>query len=116
VKIKLFGKEVVLIVCFVLFLSALTFAEEVSLQGKVDEINLKISKVVVNEKTFVWNSDTKFFDEKGMPTIIDKLRVNTWVYIAGVKAKKGKPITIQKIYLLPGYIPQGEQDQYPFIQ
>jgi hypothetical protein len=72
--------------------------------------------VVVNEKTFAWNSDTKFFDEKGMPTIIDKLRINTWVYIAGVKAKKGKPIIIEKIYFLPGYIPQDKRDQYPFIQ
>ena len=115
-KIRFFGKEIALIVCFVLFLSALTFAEEVRLQGKVDEINLKISKVVVNEKSFVWNSNTKFLDEKGLPTIVEKLKVNTWVYIAGVKAKKGKPITIEKIYLLPGYIPQGERDQYPFMQ
>ena len=113
---KILGKEVVLIVCFVLFLSALTFAEEVRLQGKVDEINLKISKVVVNEKTFVWNSDTKFLDEKGLPTVVEKLKVNTWVYIEAVKAKKGKPNTIQKIYFLPGYIPQGERGQYPFMQ
>jgi len=116
VKIKLFGKEVVLIVCSVLFLSALTFAEEVRLQGVVMEIDLKISKMVVNEKTFVWNSDTKFFDEKGMPTVVEKLKVKTWVYIEGEKAKKGKPNTIQRVYFLPGYIPQGERGKYPFIQ
>jgi len=116
VKINIFVREISLIVCFISIFSTLTFAEEVRLQGKVDEINLKISKMVVNEKTFVWNSDTKFFDEKGMPTIIDKLRVNTWVYIEGVKAKKGKPNTIQKIYFLPGYISQGERDQYPFMK
>ena len=115
-KIRFFGKEVALIVFFVLFFSALTFAEEVRLQGVVMEINLKINQVVVNEKTFVWNSNTKFLDEKGMPTIVEKLKVKTWVYIEGVKAKKGKPNTIQKIYLLPGYIAQGERSQYPFIR
>jgi hypothetical protein len=113
---KNFVKEVILIVCIILIFSGLTLAQEMRLQGKVDEINLKIGQVVVNEKTFMWNSNTKFLDEKGMPTIIDKLRVNTWVYIEGVKAKKGKPNTIQTIYLLPRYIAQGERDQYPFIK
>ena len=118
-KIRFFGKEVALIVCFVLLFSAFTFAAEdkvVRIQGKVMELDEMKKMVIVNEKTFIWDSGTLFFNETGAPITVDKLQKKSWVYIEGLWEKKNKPITIKKIYLLPQYIGPGERDQYPFIQ
>lgn len=119
-KIKFFGEKVILIVCFLLLFSGLTFAQEkdaVRIQGKVMELDVKKNMMVVNEKVFVWDPDTFFYNENGsLITAADKLKTKTWVYIEGVRDRKGGPITIKKIYLLPKYISAKERHLYPFIQ
>jgi hypothetical protein len=105
VKIRFFGKEVALIVCFVLLIPAFTFAAEdkvVRTQGKVMELNFAKKTVIVNEKAFVWNPNTLFFDVKGSPILIteDKLQKGTWVSIEATWIKN-KPLVIKKLILLP---------------
>ncbi len=49
--------------------SALAFAAEpqvFTIEGKVMDWDFKKNMVVVNEKTFVWNAKTLFYDENGI--------------------------------------------------
>jgi hypothetical protein len=105
VKIKFFGREVILLVCFIFLFPGLTFAGEkdvVSLQGIVDELYLSKKMMIVNEhEAFIWDPNTIFYNEKGLPTTIDKLKIKTWVYIEGISDQKDKPTLIKKIYLSP---------------
>jgi len=116
VKIKSYGKEIILVSCFLLLFSAFTFAAEVRIQGKVDELDLKKDVMVVNEKAYTWDINTKFYNENALPIAKGQFKINHWVYIEGVTVRKGSPIAIKKIYLLPGYIGMGDRDKYPFMQ
>ena len=82
-KIKFFGKEVILIVCFIFLFSALAFAQgkDIQIKGKVMELDFAKKTVIVNEKTFVWDQNTLFYDEKGSPITItaDRLTKGTGV-------------------------------------
>lgn len=80
------------------------------------ELDLKRNLMVVNERTFVWGPTTNFYDEKGSPITVDRLRAKTWVYIEGVKDNVKKIPLVEKIYLLPKYIHEKEKHLYPFIQ
>jgi hypothetical protein len=103
VKIRFFGKEVVLIVCFIFLFSALTFAQGkdmVTIAGEVMGLNVAKKILVVNEKTFVWDQNTLFYDEKGSPVRADKLKENVKVFIEATWGKN-KPYTITKIYISP---------------
>jgi len=84
-------------------------------QGVVMGLDLKKNTIIISEETFVWDTNTKFFNEYASPITVDKIKVKNWVYIEGV-AKTGKPTAIQKIYLLPKYIPHEEKDKYPFMK
>jgi len=104
VKIRFFGKEIILIVCFIFLFSALAFAQgkDIQTKGKVMELDFAKKTVIVNEKTFVWNPNTLFFDVKGSPILIteDKLQKGTWVSIEATWIKS-KPLVIKKLTLLP---------------
>jgi hypothetical protein len=104
VKIRFFGKEVVLIVCFIFLFSAFAFAQgkDVQSKGKVMELDFAKKTVIVNEKTFVWDANTLFFDEKGSPISIteDRLAKGTMVRVEATWIKN-KPLVIKKLYLLP---------------
>jgi hypothetical protein len=104
VKIRFFGKEVILIVCFIFLFSALAFAQEKDMQieGKVMKLDFAKKMVVVAEKTFYWNQTTLFYDEKGSPITItaDRLAKRTMVSIEATRIKK-KPYIIKKLSLLP---------------
>jgi hypothetical protein len=103
VKIRFFGKEVALIVCFVLLMPAFTLSAEdklVGIQGEVMGLNVINKTVTVNEKTFVWDQNTLFYDEKGSPVTADKLKKNVKVFIEATWGKN-KPYTITKIYISP---------------
>jgi hypothetical protein len=105
VKIRFFGKEVALIVCFIFLFSALAFTQEKPMpriQGKVMALDLAKKKVVVNEKTFIWDLNSIFYDEKGSPIPItaDRLTKGTGVSIEATWIKN-KPYMIKKLYLLP---------------
>jgi LEA14-like dessication related protein len=103
VKIRFFGKEIVLIVCFVILFSAFAFAAEdqmVSIRGKVMSLDLSRNRIVVSEQIFVWDTNTKFYNEHASPITVDQIKAKNWVYIEGV-ARQGKPIMIQTLSLLP---------------
>ena len=103
VKIRFFGKEVILIVCLIFLFSALTLAqgkEMVTMAGQVMDLNVVKKTVTVNEKTFVWDPNTLFYDENNSPTTADKLKNNVKVHIEATWIKN-KPYIIKKLYLLP---------------
>jgi hypothetical protein len=104
VKIRFFGKEVALIVCCIFLLSGLAFAQgkDIQSKGKVMQLDFAKKTVIVNEKTFFWDQNTLFYDEKGSPISItqDKLAKGTMVRVEATWIKK-KPLVIKKLYLLP---------------
>lgn len=103
-KRKFLGKEVILIVCFIFLFSGLAFAQakDIQTKGKVMQLDFSKKTVIVNEKTFVWNQNTLFYDEKGSPITItaDRLAKGTRVSIEATWIKK-KPLVIKKLSLLP---------------
>jgi hypothetical protein len=110
--------KIVLILCSILLLSVSVFAAEqgvVKIQGKIDEIDLKKNRIVVNEKVFFWDANTLFYNENAFPIKVDKFKTDAWVYIEGVRNTGTSQITIKKIYHLPNYIDRSEGDLYPFI-
>ena len=119
-KVRCFDKGIVLIVFFVFLFSGLTFAQEkgvVKMQGMVDTIDVVKKMMIINEETtFIWDQNTTFRNEKGSTITVDQFKRNNWVYIEGVGSKKGKPILIQKIYLIPKRIRAAEKHLYPFMQ
>jgi hypothetical protein len=103
VKIRFFEKKVIFIVCFIFLFSALVFAQEKDIpkvQGKVATLNVAKQMVTVNEKVFVWDKNTLFFNENGSPVKADKLQKNIRVSIEAAWIKN-KPYRIKKLYLLP---------------
>jgi hypothetical protein len=111
VKLRLLGKEVILIVCFIFFFSALAFAQgkdiqtkgkDIQTKGKVMQLDFAKKTVFVNEKAFVWDANSVFYDEKGSPVYIteDRLKQGTLVSIEFTWIKN-KPLVIKKLSLLP---------------
>ena len=103
-KVRFFGKEVALIVCFIFLFSGLAFAQgkDVQSKGKVMKLDFARKTVIVNEKAFIWDSNSLFYDEKGSPISItaDRLTKGTLVRIEATWIKK-KPLVIKKLHLLP---------------
>ena len=103
-KIRCFGKEIILVVCFIFLFSALAFAQgkDIQSKGKVMQFDFAKKTVIVNEKAFVWDANTLFFDEKGSPIFIteDRLIKGTMVRVEATYIKK-KPLMIKKLHLLP---------------
>jgi hypothetical protein len=103
---------------FVLIISFLTFASDkdvVRIQGRVMEVDLGNRMMIVNEKTFIWDQNTVFYDEKGIPVTVNRLKTKTWVYIEGIRDISQKRVIAGKIYFLPKYIPGKEKHLYPFF-
>jgi hypothetical protein len=104
VKLRFFGKEIILIVCFIFLFSALAFAQgkDIQTKGKVMQLDFAKKTVIVNEKTFVWDANTLFYDEKRSPISItaDRLAKDTLVSIEATWIKN-KPLVIKKLTLLP---------------
>jgi hypothetical protein len=106
------------VIFFVLTIS-LTFALDkdiIRIQGRVMEVDLNHNIMIVNERTFVWNQNTAFYNDRGSPTTVDSLIKKTWVYVEGAKDATKKRVIAQKIYILPKYIPGKEKHLYPFFQ
>ena len=108
---------------FVLFTIVLMFIfsafaqgqEAFKIQGLIMNVDLQKKAMIVNESAFIWDQNTKFYNDKGSPVTVDKLRAKTWVYIQGVKDSGGKRMTAEKIYTLPKYIDKKEKHLYPFF-
>jgi hypothetical protein len=86
------------------------------MQGIVMEVDLKKNMIVVNERMFAWDPNTIFYNEKGSPLTVDKLRAKTWVYIEGMRDNVRKRLVAEKIYMLPKYIDEKEKHLYPFME
>ena len=102
-KIRSLRKEVILISCFLLLFSALTFAADqkaFSVRGKIGELDLWKKRMVVNEKIFVWGPSTLFFDERGVPITTESLKIGIKVSIEATWIKN-KPYTIKTLSVLP---------------
>ena len=118
-KKRLFGKGVILLIFSISIISSLTFAldkDRIAMQGVVMEMDLKKNMMIVNERTFIWDPQTIFYNEKGSPISVDKLGAKSWVYIEGMKDHVKKRAIAEKIYVLPKYIHEKEKYLYPFIQ
>jgi hypothetical protein len=110
-------------IAFVIFLSLvispLTFAADkaiVKTQGVVMAVDLKKSEIVINERKFVLNGNTTFFNERGYPVTVEMLKPKTWVYIEGTDEKAKRRVFATKIYFLPKRIDGKEKDRYPFLK
>jgi hypothetical protein len=102
VKIRFFVKEIALIVCFAILIPAFAFAVEdnmVSIRGKVMSLDLNRNRMVVNEQIFVWDTNTKFYNEHASPITPDKIKAKNWVYIEATEITN-QPYLIRTISLL----------------
>ncbi len=84
-------------------------------QGAILQIDPKNNTMVVNERHFVWNQNTTFYDSKGSPADLGAFKPKSWVYIDGTTARNNI-ILIEKIYLLPKYVGKKEKNRYPFME
>ena len=101
-KIRSFGREAILIVCFILLFSGLAFAQGkdvVRTVGKVMDLDVSKTVLIVSETSYVWDNNTLFYDEEGSPMTANKLRKDIRVSIEARKIK-GKPYLIKKLSLL----------------
>ncbi len=119
-KKRYFGKEWMIIFFCIFIFSALALALDqdrtVRVQGLVMELDSQKNFLVVNEKKFFLNEKTIFHNEDGTITKnIDRLQLNTWVYIVGEYLGLNKHSVAMEIYFLPKFIGEKEKDQYPFI-
>lgn len=113
------NRRIILIVLFTLVISSLTFASErdiVKTQGLVMAVYLSKNLMIVNERRYVWDQKTVFFNDKGSAITVDKLQTKAWVYIEGEEDRINKRVWAKKIYLLPKYINEKEKHLYPFME
>jgi hypothetical protein len=110
--------KIVLMIALGLMAPILTFASDpgiVKFQGVVMALDLKHNSLIVNERTFTWDSQTLISNEKGQPVTPDKLKLRGWVYIEGVPDKANRRNIAKKIYLIPKFIEDKEKHLYPFM-
>lgn len=111
-------KIIIFVVSSIIIFSTSTFAsaqERYRNQGSIMEIDLGKNTMIVNERHFVWNQNTIFYDDKGTPARIDGFKRKSWVYIEGT-LHRNNIILIEKIYLLPKYVGKKEKHRYPFME
>ena len=118
---KYFRNEWIIIFSSIFIFSALALALDedhtVSVQGLVMDLDLQKKIVVVNEAMFTWNQNTVFHNEQGtVINNIDRLKLNTWVYIEGEFDGNKRYNVAKNIYFLPKYIHKKEKRLYPFIK
>lgn len=116
---SLFWKGITFGIVGMIIFFTLTYASEedtIKLQGIMMGLNLGKKMMVVNERPFVWDEKTIINNDQGSLITIDKLKLDSWVYIEGERDKVNKRIMIKKIYLLPKYIDNKERNRYPFMQ
>jgi len=119
VKRKFFKEMGPIVVVIIVVTSVLGFAaegENIRVQGKVMELDLKQRVIVVNEKTFFLDQKTVLSDEKGSPIPLDRLKVKAQVYIVGAIDQVHQRLVAQRIYLLSKRITNKEKHLYLFMQ
>jgi hypothetical protein len=123
--VKRRGFEIQIVIGILLFFSFLVPASGadkgskksgVNVQGMVMAVDLKKKIMTVNEKPFLWDQQTAFYNEKGSATTVDKLKADGWVYIVGDYDDTIKMIKAKKVYLLSKYVSKQERYRYPFME
>jgi hypothetical protein len=107
----------ILLFSTIMIFSMLAFASaenRVKSQGVVMNIDFKKNTMIVNERTYLWNKSTGFYNDKGTPITIDRFKPQSWVFIEGEKQEKN--FLIKEIYLLPKKVDKKERHLYPFMQ
>jgi hypothetical protein len=84
-------------------------------QGAIAKIDLSKNTMLVNERIFVWNQNTAFYDNNSSPIGIHRFGPKSWVYIEGT-IQRNNIILIEKLYLLPKYVEKKERHRYPFME
>jgi hypothetical protein len=110
-------KMMIFVVSSIIIFSSLPVASEEDIyknQGSIMKIDLMKNTMIVNERRFVWNQNTGFYDDKGSLTGIDGFKPKSRVYIKGIR-RNNNIILIEKIYLLPKYVGKKERHRYPFM-
>ena len=88
----------------------------VNVQGMVMTVDLKKKIMTVNEKAYLWDQQTAFYNEKGSSSTADKVKADGWVYIVGDYDDMIKTIKAKKVYLLSKYVSKQERHRYPFME
>jgi hypothetical protein len=70
-------------------------------QGLVMQMDTKTQTLVVHEKLFRYDRNTKVTDLKGAPIGIDKIKVKTRVSMEWVEGKPGEACLIKTISIVP---------------
>jgi hypothetical protein len=115
----LFSKGIIFGIIGIIAFFTLSYASqenEIKLQGKIMDFDLKRNMMTVNERLFVWDEKTIINNEKGSPITMDQFKPKSWVYIVGERDNVNKRIMIKKIYLLPKRVDKKERNLYPFIE
>ena len=102
-KTRSFGKAVILILCLIFLFSALAFAqsrEVVRVRGTVATLNAVTKMIRVNERAYVWNRNTRFYDETGSAIKAEGLKKNIRVSIEA-RVIPRKPCLIKTLHILP---------------
>jgi hypothetical protein len=118
---KYLKKEWIVIFSSIFIFSALALALDedhtVRVQGLIMDLDVQKKIVVVNEKMFIWNQNTVFHNEQGTPiNNIDRLKLNTWIYIEGEFGTVKNCFLAKNIYFLAKHIDEKEKNSFPFIK
>ena len=111
-------KIIILVLSFVILFSTSALAWEEGAYkniGSIMKIDSKKNTMIINERVFVWNQKTTFYDDKGAPLGMDQFQPKSWVYVKGT-SDQNNTILIEKLYLLPKYVGKKEKNRYPFME
>ena len=100
---RFYYKRIGLLILFVFFLFpavVLPNNEMIKTRGILMEIDFKNNTLIINEKKFIWDSNTAIEDERGSIIKIDRLKPNTPIYMESVEDPINKRLLIKKIRLI----------------
>lgn len=116
-KTRLFIGGILLVAFCIIPFPTLTLALNEGMsktEGIIMGIDLKKNTVIVNEKMFLWDKSSLFYNERESRIDIDRFKPKSYVFIVGEKGEKY--IVVKKMYLLPKYLDKKERRLYPFMQ
>ncbi len=118
---KYLRNEWIIIFSSIFIFSALALAlgedQTVSVQGLIMDLDLQKKFVVVNEAMFTWNQNTVFHNEQGtVINNIDRLKLNTRIYVEGELGTIKNCFLAKDIYFLPKHIKGNKKNLSPYIK
>ena len=115
---KFLRKEWIVVFSSIFIFSTFAFAldeDHIKVQGRIKELDVQKKTLVVSEAIFSWNQNTVFYDEQGNPIKnIERLKLNTWVYIEGELGTIKNCFLAKNIYFLPKLINGNKKNLFPY--